>query len=177
MRPSQRRIADTRILGSITRQLDEEPNPRAPRSLAASSSTSTSRTEATGATTSCAIRIPGSTENGVAAGVQEDDADLAAVAGVDEPGRVDDADPVARREPRARLDEPRVALGISTATPVGTTARSPGSSTDGSQAARSSPASPSYAWLGNLGVRPQPANGDVDHRAEASSSCSSSATR
>ena len=44
-------------------QLDDDPNPRAPRSLTASSSTSTIRTAATGATTSWAMRIPGSTTN------------------------------------------------------------------------------------------------------------------
>ena len=42
-------------------------------------------------------------------GVQQRDAQLAAVAGVDEPGRVHDRDPVLRREARARLDEPGVA--------------------------------------------------------------------
>ena len=44
-------------------QLADDPKPRAPRSLVASSSTSTSRTDTTGATTSWAIRIPGSTTN------------------------------------------------------------------------------------------------------------------
>ena len=58
------------------------------------------------------MRIPGSTTNGSrAVRVEQHDPDLAAVAGVDEPGRVDDADAVARREPRARLDEAGVALG------------------------------------------------------------------
>ena len=47
-----------RLSSSMTRTLEY------PRSLPASSSTSTSRTDATGATTSCAIRIPASTENG-----------------------------------------------------------------------------------------------------------------
>ena len=54
---------------------------------------------------------PGSTTNGsLAVGVEQHDPELAAVAGVDEPGRVDDRDPVPRREPRARLDEAGVAL-------------------------------------------------------------------
>src|SRR4051812_4851727 len=39
----------------------DEPNPRTPRSLAGSSSTSTGSTPGTCRTTSCAIRIPGST--------------------------------------------------------------------------------------------------------------------
>ena len=45
-----------------SRHVDDEPNPWVPRSLAVSSSTSTRRTAATGTTTSCATRIPGSTE-------------------------------------------------------------------------------------------------------------------
>ena len=55
---------------------------------------------------------PGSTVNALArVGVQEHDAQLAAVAGVDEPGRVDDRDAVPRGEARARLDEAGVAVG------------------------------------------------------------------
>jgi hypothetical protein len=44
-------------------------------------------------------------------GVQQRDADLAAITRVDEPRRVDDADPVARGETGARLDETGVSLG------------------------------------------------------------------
>ena len=51
------------------RQLEDDPKPRPSRSLAASSSTSTRRTEATGAMTSCATRIPGSTTNGISRSV------------------------------------------------------------------------------------------------------------
>ena len=88
----------------------EDPKPRAPRSLAASSSTSTRRSDATGATTSCAMRMPRlDGERPRAVGVQEHDADLAPVARVDEAGRVDDRDPVAGGEARARLHEARVA--------------------------------------------------------------------
>ena len=47
--PRQRRIADTRIRGSATAQLDDDPNRATPRSLPASSSASTSCTDATGA--------------------------------------------------------------------------------------------------------------------------------
>ena len=66
---------------------------------------------ALGRTTSCAIRIPGSTTNvSRAVGVQEVDQQLAAIAGVDEPGRVDDRDPVLRGQARARLDEAGVAV-------------------------------------------------------------------
>src|SRR6266446_6429778 len=42
----------------------DEPNPRTPRSLAGSSSTSTGSRSGTCMTTSCAMRIPGSTTNG-----------------------------------------------------------------------------------------------------------------
>ena len=44
-------------------------------------------------------------------GVQQRDLQLAAVAGVDEAGRVDDRDAVLRREARARLHEARVPVG------------------------------------------------------------------
>src|SRR6185312_10260453 len=47
----------------------EDPNPRTPRSLAGSSSTSTSSSSGIGRTTSCAIRIPRSTTNGSVASV------------------------------------------------------------------------------------------------------------
>src|SRR5437588_3641591 len=47
----------------------EEPKPRTPRSLSGSSSTSTSTTSGIGRTTSCAIRMPGSTTNGACASV------------------------------------------------------------------------------------------------------------
>ncbi len=103
-----RRNADPRLPHA---QLADDPNPREPRSLVASSSTSTSRTEATGTMTSWAMRIPGLDGERLArVGVQEHDQHLPAVAGVDEAGRVDDADPVARGEPRTRLHEPRVSL-------------------------------------------------------------------
>ena len=75
--------------GSIMRC--EEPKPRTPRSLSGSSSTSASSSSGTGRTTSWAIRIPGSTTNGLARiGVEEDDSNLAAIAGVDQARGVDD---------------------------------------------------------------------------------------
>ena len=80
--------------------------------VSGSSSTSTGSTPGPAATTSCAIRMPGSTTNvSRAVRVQQHDPQLAAVAGVDEPRRVDHRDPVLRGEARARLDEARVALG------------------------------------------------------------------
>ncbi len=85
MRPSQRRIAETRIRGSVIAQLAEEPNPRAPRSLAASSSASTTRTERDGRDDE--LRDAHAWLDGelrLAVRVQEHDADLSAVAGVDQ---------------------------------------------------------------------------------------------
>ena len=69
------------------------------------------RRSGSAATTSCAIRMPGSTTNGLArVGVEQVDQQLAAVARVDETRRVDDRDPVLRGEARARLHEAGVAL-------------------------------------------------------------------
>ena len=107
-RSCQRRSAETRMRGSIS-ALDD-PKPRTPRSDSGSSSTSTSSTSGSGRITSCAIRIPGSTTNGLTrVGVQEVDQQLAAIARVDQAGRVDDRDAVLRGEARARLDEAGVA--------------------------------------------------------------------
>src|SRR5207249_11041123 len=47
----------------------------------------------------------------VRVGVEEDDAELSPVPRVDETGRVDDCDAVARRKARTRLHEPRVPVG------------------------------------------------------------------
>ena len=67
------------------------------------------RGSATGVTTSWAIRSPTRDRERLGAvRVQQQHAQLAAVAGVDQPGRVDERDPVARRGPRARQDEPGV---------------------------------------------------------------------
>ena len=57
--------------GSAARPISarDEPKPRTPRSLSGSSSTSTGSSSGTGSTTSCAIRIPGSTTNGSRASV------------------------------------------------------------------------------------------------------------
>ena len=55
-----RRHADPRLDAHYTR---EEPKPRSPRSVSASSSCSSSVISGTGRTTSCAIRMPGSTTN------------------------------------------------------------------------------------------------------------------
>ena len=111
IRPPQlqdRRHADTRL---GRHQAFDDPKPRTPRSVAGSSSTSTGSTSASGTTTSCAIRIPGSTTNGVLrVGVVQDDLDLSAVAGVDQAGRVEDGDPVLRGKSRSRLHEAREAI-------------------------------------------------------------------
>src|SRR6185295_10100652 len=54
----QRRDADARLVHR------DDPKPRTPRSLSGSSSTSCSSSSGTASTTSCAIRMPGSTTNG-----------------------------------------------------------------------------------------------------------------
>src|SRR5205823_5520660 len=48
---------------------DDDPKPRTPRSLSGSSATSTGSTPVTGMTTSCAMRMPGSTTNSSRASV------------------------------------------------------------------------------------------------------------
>ena len=107
-RPCQRRSAETRMRGRL-HQCRDEPKPRTPRSLSGSSSTSTSSTSGTGEHDELGDAHPRLDDERLArVGVEQRDAQLAAVAGVDEPRRVDDRDPVLRREPRARLHEPRV---------------------------------------------------------------------
>ena len=78
--------------------------------------------------TSWAIRSPAAiVERRVAVGVQQQHPDLAAVAGVDQPGRVDERDPVPRGEPRARQHEPGLAVGdLDRDAGAAPTARSPG---------------------------------------------------
>ena len=112
IRSFQRSSADTRMRGSTpTQRCPDEPKPPSPRSLGGQLSTSRSSACGTATTTSWAIRMPGSTTNGSRrVGVVEDHAQLAAVAGVDQPGRVDDRDPVLGGEARARRDEPGMTL-------------------------------------------------------------------
>ena len=128
--PAQhRRDADARL----ERHQAVESRSRARRARCpGSSSTSTGSAPATGMTTSCAIRMPGSTTNvSLGVGVQQDDLQLAAVAGVDEARRVHDRDPVLRREPRARLDEAGVARpGSRPRARCRPVARSPGAELD-----------------------------------------------
>ena len=93
-------------------QWAELPKPFSPRSLSGSSVTSRGSGRATGTTTSCAIRIPGSTTNGSVRSVfEQHDLELAAVAGVDEARRVQDRDAVPGRQARARLDEAGMTVG------------------------------------------------------------------
>ncbi len=83
-----------------------EPKPRSPRSLADSSTASTGSRAANGVTSSWAIRSPGSISNSLLAiRVEQQHPELAAVAGVDQPGCVDHRDAVTEREPGARQDE------------------------------------------------------------------------
>ena len=90
----------------------DEPKPRAPRSLAGSSSTSTARSCGNGEHDELRdshARLDHETLLRVR--VQEHDPELAAIARVDQPRRVDDRDPVPRCKSRARLHEARMALG------------------------------------------------------------------
>ena len=85
------------------------------------------------------MRSPAAISNALlAVGVQQQDLQLAAIARVDEAGRVDERDPVARGEAGARQHEPGVARrGSSIAMPVATVARAPGSSRAACSACRS----------------------------------------
>ena len=96
------------------------------------------------------MRSPASTLNGsLAVGVQQQHLELAAVALVDQPRRVDERDPVARREARARQHEAGVAGRKLDRDPGPDAARArPGAIVAGSSARRSRPASPSCARVG-----------------------------
>ena len=101
--------ADPR-LGS--HQAPEEPRPPSPRSLGGSSSTSTSSTDGQLDDHELRDAHPGLDDERLGAvGVQEDHLHLAAVARVDEARRVHLAEPVARRQARARHDETGVSGG------------------------------------------------------------------
>ena len=105
----ERRDADARL---GRHQCPDEPKPPSPRSLPGSSSTSRSVDSGHGDEDELGDPHAGLDDERLApVGVVEDHAQLAAVARVDEPGRVHDRDPVLRREAGARHDEPGVALG------------------------------------------------------------------
>ena len=123
----------------------DEPKPRSPRSLSGSSSTSTSSTcgdrRARRAARSAS---PARRRTPRAVGVQQDDAHLAAVAGVDQAGSVDDRDAVAwRRGPSAAGRSPRSPRGSRRRARSPRPRARPGASATRSQEARSRPASPS----------------------------------
>src|SRR5262249_11868946 len=131
-------------------QCADEPKPRDPRSLAVSSSTSTSRTEATGATTSCAILIPGTTSKWWLRSVLRRTTRISPRYPESiRPGEFTTPIPFRAARPERGCTKPAYPSGISTAIPVPTSARSPGASVSASQAARSMPASPSYACRGS----------------------------
>ena len=110
-RPRQRRIAETRIRGSrhhAGRRAEAAP---APRSLCGSSSTSTQpHVRQPRRPRAARSASPARRRTARARSVLRRIAlHLAAVAGVDQAGRVDDREPVPRGEPGARQDEARVA--------------------------------------------------------------------
>ena len=87
MRPSQRRIAETRIRGSAIAQLADEPNPRAPRSLAGELVGLDHPYRGDGRDDELRDAHPRlDRELRLAVRVQENDADLSAVPGVDQAG-------------------------------------------------------------------------------------------
>ena len=111
MRPRQRRIAETRTRGSPT-QPAEEPKPREPRSLVASSPTSIEPNRSDRSDDE--LGDPHSDLDGERLSrvrVQEHDRDLSPVARIDQARGVDDPEPVARSEPGPRLHEPRIPVG------------------------------------------------------------------
>ena len=116
----------------------------AARAVAGNSRTSSHVTRATGATTSCAIRMPRDTTEWLATEVDQRHADFAAIIGIDRRRRVRQADPVLDRQSRTRPHlclEPR---GMAISSPVGTSTIAPASMTTSSATAawRSMPAAP-----------------------------------
>ncbi len=178
MRPCQRRMADTRIRGSGNDVSSTTIRIRARRARCRELLDLDEPDGRDGPMTSCAMRIPGSTTNAsLAVRVDEHDADLAAVARVDEPGRVHDADAVACGEARARLDEPAYPSGISTAMP-GRNHRALARREDDALAGREIESGVALVGLlGQVCVVAETPDGDIDHRAETSSRSCSPATR
>ena len=91
----------------------EDPKPSAPRSSADGGSVSTTRVAGARNGDEQQLRdaVAGLALVALLAEVDQHHADLAAVGRVDQAGAVDDGEPVARREPGARDDEPGDALG------------------------------------------------------------------
>ena len=176
--PCQRRIAETRMRGSAAISVADEPKPRTPRSLSGSSSTSTSSTLRK--REDHELRDPHARLDGerlARVGVRGARPDLAAVAGVDQAGRVHERDPVPRRETGARLDEARMPFG----------------NRNGQAGADRPPARPARAHRARRRrdrvrrlprrrarehrVRAQPLDRQLDHARSAAGACRGSATR
>ena len=104
-----------------------EPKPPAPRSDRASSSTSTTLGRLERDQHELGDPVAGGERERLGpVGVEQQHPQLAAVAGVDQPGRVDQRDPVRAASPERGSTRPAWPSGISTAIPVRTEARSPG---------------------------------------------------
>ena len=103
-----RRLRAARLRLEVGGQRPVWPKPP-PRSSPSRSSTTCHATSSTRCTTSWAIRSPRRTANGGGIGVEQDHLDLAAVGGVDQAGRVGEADAVPQRDPAAREHEAGVA--------------------------------------------------------------------
>ena len=111
MRPRHRRIAETRIRGSNT--LVRRGSEALPATLAQREFVHLDQThDGNGRDHELGDPHPGlDGERVVPIAVQENDADLTAIAGVDQPRRVQDADPVTGRESRSRQHEAGMTRG------------------------------------------------------------------
>ena len=159
-------------------QLDDDPNPRAPRSLTGELLDLDHPNGGDRGNDELGDAHPGiHDERLVAVGVDEHDLDLAPVARVDEPGRVHDADAVACGEPRSRLYEPRVSLGDLDGDP-GRHHRALARLEHDALAGREIESGVALVGLmRQMCVLAETPDGDIDHRAEASSRPCSPATR
>ena len=109
--------------------------------------------------------------------VEENDAQLTAVSGVDEAGRVDERDAVARCEAGARLHETGVALGNRHREPCPDDRPFAGAELHPLARAEVQASIAEVGPLGQNGVRTQPADRELDHRARRACPARASATR
>ena len=112
-------------------------------------------------TSNWAIRSPADRDGLAGVEIDQRHLDLAAVAGVDGAGAIDDRKSNTRGQTGSRVHQPTMPCGIATAIPVATSARWPGGSSRSSALNRSTPASPSWARLGigQIGSNERPQDG------------------
>jgi hypothetical protein len=107
-------------------------------------------------------------EGALAIGVEKDDADFPAIAGVDQPGRVDHGDTVAGGEAGARLDEAGEALGDGDREAGGDDGALTGAEVEGLAGREVEAGVARLRALRDPGVVPQPDDGELDHASWAS---------